>query len=44
MGTRTELALQLWRQSVQYKTHKYKKIIPVSQLEADVRTASSSGS
>ena len=26
-----ELALQLWRQSVQYKTHKYKKIVPVSR-------------
>ena len=26
-----ELALQLWRQSVQYKTHKYKRIVPVSR-------------
>ena len=39
-----ELALQLWRQSVQYKTHKYKKIVPVSPLETDARTERMSGS
>ena len=28
-----ELALQLWRSSNRYKTHKFKKIVPVSDLE-----------
>ena len=39
-----EPALQLWRQSVQYKTHKYKRIVPVSPLETDARTERMSGS
>ena len=28
-----ELALVLWRSSTRYKTHRYKKIVPVSPLE-----------